>query len=62
MTHVLRDLTAEKFNRLAHEAATSAEECSRRGDLEGNWYALGLRDAYATAASFIPDDPYQEIT
>lgn len=62
MTHVIRDLTAEKLNRLSAEAGKSAEACSRRGDKEGDWYARGLRDAYATAASFIPDDPHEEIT
>lgn len=40
------------YAELSIDAAKRAEECSRRGDREGYWYALGLRDAYATAAAF----------
>jgi hypothetical protein len=31
---------------LAGEAAQDATECSRRGDVEGSFYARGLRDGY----------------
>lgn len=55
MTTYAPDITADKLRRLSTEAAKSAEECSRRGDRDGALYCQGLRDAYATAASFTDD-------
>ena len=40
------------FADLSAKAAEAASECSRRGDVEGSFYARGLRDAYAVAATF----------
>ncbi len=59
---VTRDLTPDKLRRLSAEAATSAEDASRRGDLESDWYARGLRDAYAASASFIDWDRLVDLS
>lgn len=55
MSTIAPDITADKLRRLSAEAAKSAEECTRRGDHDGALYCQGLRDAYATAASFTDD-------
>jgi hypothetical protein len=47
------------FAQLSAQAATAAEEASRRGDHEGDFYARGMRDAYATAAAF--PEPVQPV-
>jgi hypothetical protein len=43
----------ETFLRLSRDAEAAAIAASQRGDLEGSFYARGLRDAYATCAAFI---------
>ena len=45
-------MKAAEFRKLSEDAGRQAEECSRRGDTEGSFYARGQRDAYALAASF----------
>jgi hypothetical protein len=55
MTTYAPEITADKLRALSTEAAKSAEACSRRGDRDGTLYCQGMRDAYATAASFADD-------
>jgi hypothetical protein len=49
----------DQMLRLSEAAAEDASWCSQRGDTEGDFYARGLRDAYATAAAFAPRDMEQ---
>lgn len=49
------------FKALSDEAAKRDVECSQQGDIEGSFYARGLRDAYATAAVFTRTDGEQVI-
>jgi hypothetical protein len=42
---------AEKLRELSRQATETAMECAKRGDVEGDFYARGLSDAYATAAA-----------
>jgi hypothetical protein len=51
----------DKLLWLSAEAAASTTACSQRGDTEGSFYARGLRDAYATAAVFVPDGTAEVI-
>lgn len=47
----------ETFLRLSRDADATATAASQRGDVEGSFYARGLRDAYASCAAFIRPEP-----